>query len=223
MKKLILPLLLLLGISMLLAVESAPSDVVGYFKKNIGDGAFQAIALPFAYTDLSVGAVMGDQFGENDAVQDINTGSSTNYFSGFGWFGGLEFMQYGAGYFVNRASGNLATDYYLLGKVDPQALTVTIAGTGAYTGFGLNEAAPVTLTDALFGTNETDGDNIQEIDTGASTAYFDGFGWFGGLESFAPTYAYFYSTAATAPGFTWNYTPTRGSIVQPMLPSRNSK
>jgi len=54
MKKLILPLLLLLGITMLAAVESAPSEVVGYVKYDCLTG-LNLLALPMdqAYTTSS--------------------------------------------------------------------------------------------------------------------------------------------------------------------------
>ena len=49
MKKFILPLLLLLAIGMLAAVESAPSDVVGYVKYDMGIG-LNTFALPMETT-----------------------------------------------------------------------------------------------------------------------------------------------------------------------------
>jgi hypothetical protein len=224
MKKLILPLLLLVAIGMLAAVESDPSAVVGYFKKTIGDGVYQAIALPFDYPDLSVGAVLGDQFAEGDEATDINSGFGTTYYSGFGWDGDLTTLAYGAGYYIHRATGNGVANYYLLGTVDPNAFTVTIYGNGAYTAFGLDEAAPVALTDALFGTNETEGDGITEIDTGLGATYYAGYGWDGDLVAtgIAPTFAYYYNCVG-ASNFVWTYTPTRGAVTQTLMSTGNSK
>ncbi len=208
MKKLILPLLLLVAFGMLAAVESDPSDVVGYFKKTIAPNSWQAIALPFAYSDLGVQMVMGDQsFNDGDLMLNLNTGLSTDYYSGFGWFGDLETLAYGGGYRLFRASANPLTDYYFLGKVDPQAFTVTIAGNGMWTAFGLNEARQILLDDALFGANETEGSIIIELDSGLSTDYYEGFGWFGDLENVSPTFAYNYKTTVGAPSFDWTYTP----------------
>jgi hypothetical protein len=221
MKRFILPLMLLLFVGSLFAVESAPSEVVGYFKLNISEGAYQAISLPFAYADLGINSVIGEQLSENDVVLDINSGSSTTFYSGFGWFGELENMAYGSAYFVNRTAGNAQTDYFLLGKVDPQPFTVTIGGMSAYTAFGINDAGAIVLDEELFGANETDGDVILDINSGASTVYYDGFGWFGELTEITPTSAYFYNAAGTSPGFTWTYTPGRGIVSQPL--SRSSK
>lgn len=66
MKKFILPLLLLLAIGMLAAVESDPSAVVGYVKYDcvIGDNA---VAMPMVQT-FTTTTEFGAQFGE-----DINT------------------------------------------------------------------------------------------------------------------------------------------------------
>ena len=219
MKKIILPLLLILTVGMLAAVESEPSEVVGYFKKNINDGGYQAFALPFYYTNLAISNIMGDQFAESDVKQDINTGESATYFYEFGRFGTLENMNYGTAYYIKRATGNGATDYFLLGKVDPQEFTKTILGNGAYTAFGLNEAANVLLSEDIFGTNESDGDVISDINTGDSSTYYEGYGWFGSLEYLTPTSAYYYNSAFGSSDFIWTYTPTRG--VNNITPSFN--
>jgi len=66
MKKLILPLLLILGITMLVAVESAPSEVVGYVKYDCVVGN-NLIAMPMVQA-FTTTTEFGAQFGE-----DINT------------------------------------------------------------------------------------------------------------------------------------------------------
>jgi len=230
MKKLILPLLLLVAFGMLAAVESDPSDVVGYFKKTVADGAFQAIGIPFAYTSLTVNDVIGNQFTDGDAIQDINSGFQTFFYTGFGWDGDLASFEYGGGYYVNRGIGNGANTYYILGKVDPQPCTVNVFGNGAFTAFSLDEAADVAInsdpigpTTSLFGSNVTDTDVVQEIDSGFATIFYDGYGWDGDLQAIAPTYAYYYNTAIGSPSFVWTYTPTRGTQVQPVFSNSKSK
>ncbi len=223
MKKLLLPLLLIILVSMLAAVESDPSEVVGYFRKTISDGQVQAIALPFATNDLSVATVLGDQFAADDELQDINTGFATVYYDGFGWFGDLENFEYGAGYYAIRSASNPSTDYYLMGKVDPQSFTMMINGASSVTAFGLNEARAIIIDDSLFGANPVDGDEIQEIDSGLSSVYYDGFGWFGDLENILPTYAYYYITSIDSPGFNWTYAPVRSRDVKQVLSNRKSK
>lgn len=61
MKKLILPLLLLVAFGMLAAVESDPSAVVGYVKYNTTTGS-NVIALPMTMTWTMAGQ-LGDSFG----------------------------------------------------------------------------------------------------------------------------------------------------------------
>lgn len=213
MKKLILPLLLLVAFGMLAAVTSDASDVVGYFKKVVADGEVQGIALPFDYADLGVNAVLtGTTYLDNDAMYNINSALSCQYYVGFGWDGDLAVnpLEYGQGYYLARYPGNGQLTYYLLGKVDPNPHTLQILGTGQTTGWGLNQATPVLLTDDLFGTAETNDDAIYEIDTALSAVYYDGFGWDGDIvagNNIQPTFAYYYVTAAAAPGFTWTYTP----------------
>jgi hypothetical protein len=87
MKKFILPLLLLLAIGMLAAVESDPSAVVGYVKYEcvVGDNA---VAMPMVQT-FTTTTEFGAQFGEdintirvwNSDIQDWE--ASVNYGEGF--------------------------------------------------------------------------------------------------------------------------------------------
>jgi len=57
MKKFILPLLLLLAVGMLVAVESAPSAVVGYVKYSCVPGGNTMIALPLEAGFTTAGEV----------------------------------------------------------------------------------------------------------------------------------------------------------------------
>jgi len=59
MKKFILPLLLILTVGMLAAVESEPSEVVGYVKYDCYNG-FNYIALPMG--DLTTAEAIGNQY-----------------------------------------------------------------------------------------------------------------------------------------------------------------
>lgn len=62
MKKLIFPLLLMLAIGMLAAVESDPSNVVGYVKYPCAGGLNSAIALPMDQA-YELGSEVGDGIG----------------------------------------------------------------------------------------------------------------------------------------------------------------
>jgi len=213
MKKILLPLLLILAVGMLAAVESEPSEVVGYFKKTINEGSYQSLCLPFAYPSLSVNDVFGEQFNEGDRFLDINSAMSTTFYEGYGWDGDLTDFAYGSAYYVNRVTPNGQKIYYILGKVDPQSFTKTIYGNGSFTAFGLNEATPITIIAEIspFGTLPSDGDRIIEIDTAISTTYYDGYGWDGDLQNILPTSGYYYNSVVGSSSFIWNYTPTRNS------------
>jgi len=218
MKKIILPLLLILTVGMLAAVESEPSEVVGYFKKNINEGSFQSFTLPFAYDSFSVNDIIGDQFAEGDIIIDINLGITTSYYSDFGWDGELIDLEYGNAYYVNRVVPNGQNTYFLLGKVDPQAFTKTINGNGSFTAFGLNEATPITIigAESPFGILSSDGDIVIEIDTGALTTFYEGYGWDGELQVITPTNGYYYKSVIGSNSFVWTYTPSRSSNNVPL-------
>jgi len=213
MKKILLPLLLILAVGMLAAVESEPSEIVGYFKKTINEGSYQSLCLPFAYPSLSVNDVIGDQFNEGDILMDINTAITTTFYEDFGWDGELTDFAYGSAYYVYRVIPNGQKTYFILGKVDPQSFTKTIYGNGSFTAFGLNEASSITIVaeNHPFGTLPSDGDIIFEIDTARTTTYYDGYGWDGDLQEILPLNGYFYNTVAGSSSFIWNYTPTRNS------------
>ena len=213
MKKFILPLLLILAVGMLAAVESEPSEVVGYFKKTINAGSYEAFSLPFAYDNMNVSSVIGNQFSENDYILDMNTGLSTTYYgSEWGWFGDFDLMEYGHAYWIYRDIVNPTTVYYLLGKVDPQISNIIINGQdmGGWTPFAINEAAEVAIGN-LYLPNIQYEDFIIDIQTGfISTYYGPEWGWFSGdgFDYILPTHTYWlYTTSPTSSA--WTYTPIR--------------
>ncbi len=220
MKKLILPLLLLVAFGMLAAVESAPSDVVGYFKKSIASDGWEAFAIPFAYASQNPDDVLGTQFSDGDVLQDILSGD-VSYFYG-AWFGDVTQLGYGKAYWLYRDAANAGFDYYILGKVDPQSFTVQLYGMdgGQWTPFGLNEAGEVALDD-LGITGAVDGDAIVDMQTGDVAYYFGA--WFG-IDYITPTHTYWYNSNA-ATSFAWTYTPTRSRGTVPNIGNsiRNSK
>lgn len=203
-----------MSIVVLLAVESDPSATVGYFKKTVASNSWVPFSLPFGYSDLSILTVIGDQsFADGDQIADIELGTSTTYYDGFGWFGDLEYLSYGRAYWITRAMTNPQMDVFVLGTVDPHAVTVTVVG-NAWTPFGLNEARSIAILDLPI-TGAVDGDQIADIELGTSTTYYDGFGWFGDLEYLEPIHAYWYVTLNPT-GFSWTYTPgARDNVITP--------
>jgi hypothetical protein len=203
--------MLILSIGLLMAVESAPSQTVGYFRMDITSDSWTPMSIPFGYTDLTVTNVIGNQFNDLDMIQDMATGLNTVYYDGFGWYGDLAELAYGSAYWVNRTADNPDMSYYIMGTVDPHAVTVHVVAEG-WTAFALNEAKPVDVT-TLPIPGALDLDMIQDAGTGLNSVYYDGFGWYGDLTNLEPTHAYWYNTAATS-DFEWTYTPgARSSAV----------
>ena len=213
--------MLLLAFTLLVAVESDPSNVVGYFKKNVPAGFVKPVSIPFAYADLGLNNILGTQFAAQDAIQEVNEGYLAEFFDGFGWFGDLEEFAYGGAYNVKRQVANGNLDYYLLGTVDPQPFSVVFTGNGWWTAFSLNEATGIELTETFFGNNSTPSDQIQERGDGLLAEFFEGFGWFGDLETLEPTTTFSYYVTPGAPGFTFNYPSGRGlSLPSPLFRSK---
>ncbi len=221
MKKLVLPLLLLLGISMLLAqAVSEPSEVVGYFRLSIGATDFTAFSIPFAYDDQSPDNILSG-FGDGDILTDMTAGTNSYYYGV--WDGDVTSIDYGNAYWLYREAGNDAMDFYLLGKVDPQSFTLRIkAGPieGDYTPFSLNEAREVPLS-ALNIPGVVEGDIITDMQNGDVAYYYgewDGFA----VNTIKPTHTYWYQSMASE-GFMWTYTPTFDRGTGTMTSSRSQK
>ncbi len=218
MKRSLFLLLLLFSLSMLLAVESSPSATVGYFKKTIDNGGWEAFVLPFGYTDLSPNAVLGTQFGDLDMLIDMTDpeGPNAMYLTDGGWVGGLAELSYGHSYWINRDWGNPAATYYLLGTVDPQPVSVHVSGTdeGNWAAFGLNEAAPVALSSLVI-PGALDFDMIIDISdpNGANAMYLTDGGWVGELTDIIPSHAYWYNSTSDT-SFDWSYPAARNATVQ---------
>jgi len=210
MKKLILPLLLFLGITMLMAVESAPSAVVGYVKYQCLEG-LNVIALPMnqGYTQASqVGIAMAsDAVSRFDATlqdwvtaYDDGTGSWADDFT-VGNGSVLMFYAYSP------------TDFYSIGSMYSNNASYSLLE-------GLNTAmVPLdrsTFTDASLVGISLGSDAVSRFDAGLQdwvTAYDDGTGsW---ADNFtvgigSPFMAYSYtaqtwpSTRANGPAFNHN-------------------
>lgn len=216
MRRYLLLMLLIVSMGMLIAVESDPSSTVGYFKKSVSSGGIDAFSHPFYDTDMSITTVLGDQFGDMDAVTDINSALGTEYYDGFGWYGDLEAITVGASYWMARSEMNGALDFYLTGTVNPQPVTVLVPAMGI-TAFALNEAKNIAIVDLPI-TGVCDMDAITDISTALGTEYYDGFGWYGDLENIEPSHAYWYATTS-ATDFNWTYTPGARQGNNP--PARN--
>jgi len=213
MKKYLFLTLLILSIGFLIAVESAPSQTVGYFKRTLATGGWDAISVPFGYANLSTDNILGTQFGDSDQLIDMTTGDNALYIDGVGWIGSIMELTYGHAYWVYRETTNPDLDYYLMGTVDPQSSVIQVKGNdeGGWSGFGLNEAVPININ-SLPITGVVDSDMIIDVTTGDNVLYIDGVGWIGSVEDLTPSHAYWYNSMA-ATGFEWTYTPAARSAV----------
>lgn len=219
MKKLILPLLLILGITMLVAVESAPSEVVGYVKYDCVPG-LNFVAMPMDQgltTTAEVGAVynVADEYIDtinlwDPAIQDWT--ASTNYGGGF-WDPELP-VGPGSILYFNTST---ALSFYSIGDMPATNAQYNIV-------VGLNTImVPLNYSaltsSALVGGSIGDGDYVDTInlwdnsiqDWTASTNYGGGF-WDPELPVAIGTPMYVNAGTATA----W---PTRAATTN----NRNSK
>lgn len=226
MKRFILPLLILLFVGSLFAVESAPSEVVGYFKIDVPVGSWTPVSMPFEIVDGSPAGVVGDNWAsdldyvETDVLININSGLVSYYYTGYGWDNDdPNFVEAGNFLWLNRTQPTANTNMFLLGKVNPQPISLNMAGqnAGGFTPFSINDAAPVDPAIMGFTTTEPDWDNyfvdaIICINDGRTAEYWGfEYGW-NALdgEPFAiePTKTYYYYSNSPT-GWTWTY-PTRG-------------
>jgi len=219
MKKYLMLTLLILSIGMILAVDSAPSSTVGYFKKSVAGNSWAAFSYPFYSSNDSIQYILGDQFSEGDAITDMRTSLGAEYFDGFGWYGDMQVITPGTTYWIARGESNPTTDYFLMGTVDPQIVDYTFPA-GAWTAFALNEARDIAIS-TLPITGVTEGDAISDIGTGFGTEYFDGYGWYGDLEFIEPTHAYWYSSNS-ASDINWTYDPGARTATPTPLKSKSA-
>jgi len=167
MKKFILPLLLLLAVGMLVAVESAPSDVVGYVKYPCVAG-LNMIALPLQTTWTTAGE-LGDAYpGSFDTIAYWD-------FAGQTWFGATDLGGFWDGDFP-IASGNVLmlssyapVDVYSIGNLPAANASYTI-------GIGLNTImVPLNRSDLIMagdvGTSVGNLDTVGYWDNAAQTFF----------------------------------------------------
>lgn len=225
MKKVLILSILVLFLGSLFALESAPSDVVGFVKINLASNSWTAASLPFVFEDpdangLDLSDVFGTQLDGNtptdgDKVLSINTGQSAIYASAMGgWFPAEIAMDSKHGYWINRNTANATKDIYFCGKVTQEAIDYGTIAVG-WTPVGIKEAGVVSIDDldlvasGFSGTTPTDGDKILSINTGQSAIYATAMGgWFPAAFNIAPTHVYWINVNAAHTGFNWIYDPT---------------
>lgn len=238
MKKYLLLALMILSLGLLMSVESAPSETVGYFKIGtlladgsvipITPGRWTPVSLPFGVTAASPNAIFGNQFGFLDNMSDPYNGNGADCYAPDGWFCSQDdslMMLPGHFYWVYRsADATEDFNFYLMGTVDPQPFTLDMRGQngGGWTAFALNEAKPVSVYNLGISTLIADNefglyDQIVDVTDGSNATYYGPVdGWYSdlGVNDYfiQPTHGYyFYSNNPTA--FSWTYTPGARNVA----------
>lgn len=231
MKKVLIFGILVLFVGSLFALESSPSETVGFFKLNVIQGGYTAISEPFMPHDLDAGGdmdlieVLGTQWGNMDQCFDMQIGTNAMYFTATStWVGGLAGVPFDLShtFWMKRNAANPTFDFYLVGEVNPSSVTYAINALG-YTCFGINEAKVVALADLGFPAGALqNGDQIFDMQSGQNAMYFTATStWLGGLATtgITPTHTNWLKTTNPT-GFSWTYNPARdGSISREMFPS----
>lgn len=240
MKKFILPLLLILFVSTLVAAQSEASDVVGYFKVNAPADAWSQVSIPFHIETGMPSEIFGNQFNAGDYVYDPYANTSSDYYGpglDEGWYpDDAGFVAPGHFYYVKIDAANPGVDYYVLGTVNPSGFTLDMLGQdiGGWTPFALNEAVPVFVGDLGIQTLIADDvlglyDQIYDINTNISAQYYGPVdGWYASNDEpfyIQPTHCYYFQSW-TDSGFSWTYVPVTSRQASNQLninPTRRTK
>ena len=125
--------------------------------------------------------------GENGIVIKSNA-VSTDYYDDYGWYGDLddEGLMNGLMYMIQT---NAACTVELEGvPANPAEVSITIHHGWNWIGYPCAEA--MSVADALAGFQAKDGDILKNSE--ASTDYYEGFGWYGELETMEPGQGFMY-------------------------------
>lgn len=226
MKKSIIVMLLVFFISALLALESDPSETVGYVKIETQTG-YYPFSLPFTFYDdtytqtWDLDDIIGDQLTGNmipflaDQIIPVE-GGAIGYYNGTTWTGITQFQD-GHAYYVVIQSANPEVDMYLAGTVEQTAVSFGTMQTG-YNPVGIREAGVVSLDDIDLLSSGFTGNAIPFLSDqiipveGGTIGWHNGSSW-QGFSTVSPGKAYFVVVQAANTPFTWTYDPsTRGDV-----------
>ncbi len=246
MKKILILSILVLFLGSLVAIESDPSDTVGFVKIAAPSNFDTALALPLEVDGQMVSAVFSDGAGVpyitgganpnfSDQIQEIGSGQ-TAWVNGLGAWVGDFAIDVTKAYYAKIRSAHSAADIYICGTVDNTTIVNYAAIPPNFdTAIGYREAGSVMagnvgLVAAGFqgGANPNFSDQIQEIGSG-QTAWYNGSAWVGNF-ALTPGKAYYlkirgghtglaaYSYPASGAD---NFVPT--SVEKPTYKEQNQK
>lgn len=214
------------------ALESEPSETVGYVRVDANIG-YTYFSLPFEFYDdsttpvetLDLDYIVGDQltggnFLTGDRVIEIGSGLYAYLNDGTGlWTGGLTDFTDNKAYQFKIHSSHDSSDVYLAGKVVQETQTVGTCGVG-YTFLSIREAGEVSvseldlLTSGFTGGNFLNSDRLIEVDTGSYAYYNTGTSsWAGSLTNIYPGKVYQIKVQSGHAGFDWIYDPLTRDLL----------
>ena len=208
------------------ALESLPSETVG-FVKVVADVGFTPFALPFTFYNaphtqtMELDDIIGDQLTPGlafnaDKLWDMNY-NITAYLNQVGnvWTGPLADSAFTLGHAYYIQNKHDSTDVYLAGEVDQSSVDYGLMAMG-FTPVGVREAGTPHLDDVdllssgFTGGMAFDSDKIWDMSNN-TTAWYNGVSWVG-FTNLQPGHFY-YIQVKNAP-FTWIYDPgSKGTKV----------
>jgi len=249
MKKAILPILLLfVGVSCLLAVESDPSQTVGFIKYTVPQG-YTYFCLPFTFQKLTgtppalvetmaPDDVVGNELtggtisGNSDRIVNIYTGTAGYIKASDGkWYNMAAFIDNVPYFFQHRAATTLSV--YLAGAVVREAQTVGTFNPGSKL-CALREAGavPVGLLDLNpnlaggFHGGAVAGQSDQLINpNNGNVAWYktSSSAWQGALTATIPGLPLYVLVRSTHTPIVWNYDPNTRAAAAPTTLNVNNK
>jgi hypothetical protein len=231
MKKVLIFCILVLFLGSLLALESAPSDVVGFLNVNAPVG-YNIFSNPFTYYDgthtatLDLDDIVGTQLtagtpANADRIIDANTGAYAFLMTGTPptWTGTLTDFNLANAYYAKIFA--TPNNFYLAGSVEQDVMVYGTMNVG-YNVVGLKEAGSVSLDDldlissGFTGGSPATSDRIIDANTGQFAFYLSG-AWSGTLTSTTIGHSYYILVKNTA--FAWTYDPVNNPPTDFFVPS----
>ena len=226
MKKLLVFTALVLFLSSLIALESDPSEVVGFVKTTATAGSYSYFSLPFTFyvggtETMALDDIIGTQLtGGNivtgDRIIEVGTGtyaylnSSTNT-----WSGALTNFTDNYPYQYKVHTSHSTKDVYLAGNVEQEVQVMPYSCAIGYTMYGIREAGSVDVSALDLVDSGFTGGNVLTSDrfidaTSGSYAYYNTStsAWAGGLTNIEPANVYKVKVQSSHTAFTWTYDPT---------------
>jgi hypothetical protein len=206
-----------------LAVESAPSNTVGFISRSTTAGSYTAFsACPKGLgTGMPAADVLGAQGFTGDQILSYNGGWFTYSYTPDNTWGGLT-MDYN-GMYIYRNNHGAASTLVVAGDVIPEGTTVTLAtfpGANTYVGFGNPLPMNVDLdTNDL--TLNADGFNALDVVLEYNAGWFT-YAFNGSTYGFDLTAGRSY-VMRTGGAFTWDYTIPTGALASTTAPVKVAK